>query len=265
MDKDHLIYKVEYIEGVEIDTLCGSLKAIGDEYRRFTNNSKKLVVKEIRKGSGIFEFIEQIVIPVFASMEATNTLVQFGEYISNVKDVIIKKKDKLPNNIPLTKTSVENVNSMFSPVINGNNNTVNIYIGTNPVVSMGQSEYQEMKTRSAQTLKELKSNKQSFLKNQIYNKVLFQWVQTRFDSTKFGNRGVINQIQEKSAKVIFADDNSNTKAEMTTSSHGIDWQKVKYFVDVETIVSDGNIVAYKILKNYPNDCIIEGGGNELFG
>ena len=51
---------------------------------------------------------------------------------------------------------------------------------------------------------------------------------------------------------------------MTTSSHGIDWQKVKYFVDVETIVSDGNIVAYKILKNYPNDCIVEGTGNELF-
>ena len=259
-----LIYKVDNIEGVEIDTLCGSLKAIGEEYRRFTNNSKKLVVKEIRKGSGIFEFIEQIVVPVFAAMETTNTLVQFGEYISNVKDVIIKKKDKLPNNIPLTKTSVENVNSMFSPVINGNNNTVNIYIGTTPVVSMGQPEYQEMKTKSAQTLKELKSNKQQFFKNQIYNKVLFQWVQTRFDSTKFGNRGVINQIQEKSAKVIFADDNSDTKAEMTTSSHGIDWQKVKYFVDVETIVSDGNIVAYKILKNYPNDCIVEGTGNELF-
>ena len=81
MDKEHLIYKVDNIEGVEIDTLCGSLKAIGDEYRRFTYNSKKLVVKEIRKGSGIFEFIEQIVIPVFASMEAANTLVQFGEYI----------------------------------------------------------------------------------------------------------------------------------------------------------------------------------------
>lgn len=106
--------------------------------------------------------------------------------ISNVKDVIIKKKDKLPNNIPLTKISVENVNSMFSPVINGNNNTVNIYIGTNPIVSIGQPEYREMKANSAQTLKELKSNKQPFLKNQIYNKVLFQWVQTRFDSTIVG-------------------------------------------------------------------------------
>ena len=263
---NNLIYKLDNIEGVEIDTLCKSLKAIGDEYQRFTNNHKRLVVKEIRKGSGIFEFIEQIIVPVFASMEVANTLIQFAEYLTTAKDVILKKKDKLPDNIPLTKATIENVTSMLSPVINGNNNTVNIIVGAQPIMSVGQSEYREIKTNSTRTLKELKSNKQLFQENQIYNKVLFQWVQTRFDSTKFGNRGVIKQVQDKPAKVIFADDNSEAKAEMTTSSHGIDWQKVKYIVDVETMVSDGTIVAFKILKNYPNDCIIEDAekGDELF-
>ena len=123
---DNLIYKLDDINGVRIDTLCDSLKAIGDEYQRFTNNHKRLVVKEIRKGSGIFEFVEQVVVPVFATMEVTNTVVQFAEYISTAIDVILKKKDKLLDNIPLTKTTVENVTSMLSPVINGNNNTVNI-------------------------------------------------------------------------------------------------------------------------------------------
>lgn len=263
---DNLIYKLDNIEGVEIDTLCKSLKAINDEYQRFTNNHKRLVVKEIRKGSGIFEFIEQIIVPVFASMEVANTLVQFAEYLSIAKDIILKKKDKLPNDIPLTKATIENVTSMLSPVINGNNNTVNIIVGAQPIMSVGQSEFREIKTNSTRTLKELKSNRQLFQENQVYNKVLFQWVQTRFDSTKFGNRGVIKQVQDKPVKVIFADDNSEAKSEMTTSSHGIDWQKVKYIVDVETMVNDGNIVAYKILKNYPDDCIIEevGGTDELF-
>jgi len=255
---DNLIYKLDNIEGVQIDTLCKSLKAINDEYQRFTNNHKRLVVKEIRKGSGIFEFIEQIIVPVFASMEVANTLFQFAEYLSIAKDVILKKTDKLPNDIPLTKATIENVTSMLSPVINGNNNTVNLFVGAQPIMSVGQAEYREIKTSSTRTLKELKSNKQ-FQENQVYNKVLFQWVQTRFDSTKFGNRGVINQIQNKPVRVIFADDNSEAKAEMTTSTHGIDWQKVTYVVDVETMVNDGNIVAYKILNNYPDDCIIEEG------
>ena len=110
---NNLIYKLDNIEGVEIDTLCKSLKAIGDEYQRFTNNHKRLVVKEIRKGSGIFEFIEQIIVPVFASMEVANTLIQFAEYLTTAKDVILKKKDKLPDNIPLTKATIENVTSML--------------------------------------------------------------------------------------------------------------------------------------------------------
>lgn len=254
---DNLIYKLDDINGVRIDTLCDSLKAIGDEYQRFTNNHKRLVVKEIRKGSGIFEFVEQVVVPVFATMEVTNTVVQFAEYISTAIDVILKKKDKLLDNIPLTKTTVENVTSMLSPVINGNNNTVNIIVGGQPIMSVGQPEYREIKAKSTQTLKELKSIKQSHQENRIYNKVLFQWVQTRFDSSKVGNRGVIKQIQDKPVKVIFADDDSDAKTEMTTSAHGVDWQKVKYIVDAETMVNDGNIVAYKILKNYPNDSIID--------
>lgn len=58
-----MIYKISDIEDVPIDVLCGSLKAIENEFRRFTNDQRMLLVKEVRKGSGIFEFFEKIAIP----------------------------------------------------------------------------------------------------------------------------------------------------------------------------------------------------------
>jgi len=267
--EDNLIYKLDNIEGVEIDVLCKSLKAIEDEFHRFTNNRKTLVVKEVRKGSGIFEFKELVIIPVLAGMDIVNTVIQFVEYIDAAKNVILKKKDKLPNNMPMTKATVENVKSMFSPVITGNNNTVNFYIGMEsapPAISVGREEYKEIKARSKNTLKELKSSNDLIPEDGIYNKVLFRWMRTGFGSINVGNQGIIRQIQDKPVKVIFANDNSETKTEMTTSTLGIDWQKVKYIVDAEAMIDDNHVVAYKILKNYPEDSItdVEENDSELF-
>lgn len=74
-------------------------------------------------------------------------------------------------------------------------------------------------------------------------------------------QGIIKTIQDKSVKVIFADDNSDTKKEMTSSIQGVDWQKVKYIVDVEAMVDSNRIIAYK----NPDDSIIEeNNGLELF-
>ncbi len=261
MDKqDNLIYKLDDIEGVQIDVLCKSLKAIENEYQRFTNNKKTLVVKEIRKGSGIVELMEYVIVPSLILMESTNTILQFAEYLGTVKDVILKKQNKrLPDGVQLTPSTVNNINSIIAPVVNGDNNIFNIYVGEQkePAMSVGQNEYKEIKRASRQKLIDLKSENDYLSEDTIYEKVLFQWVQTRFNSTKVGNRGVVKRIQDKDVKVIFADDNSATKTEMTTSTLGVDWQVVKYIVDVEAIVDNNHIVAYKILKNYPEDSIVE--------
>lgn len=201
-------------------------------------------------------------------MGDANTVLQFAEYLGTVVDILLKKKEKLPNDAKLTPTTISNVNTMFAPVINGNGNTLNFYVGQQqqPAISVGQSEYKEIEKESGRKLKELKSEKIKKLEDQVYNKVLFQWVKTRFDSTNVGNRGVIKRIQDKPVKVVFADDNSSAKTEMTTSSLGVDWQKVKYIVVAETLVGNDNQVSgYKILKNYPNDSITEtGNDSELF-
>jgi methyl coenzyme M reductase subunit D len=265
-ENNNLIYKLDQIAGVEIDVLCNSLKAIGDEYQRFTNKQKTLVVKEIRKGSGIVEFTEvAVVATTLLFMENTNTILQFVEYLSAVKDVILKGKDKLPNDMQLVPAAVDNMNSILSPVIIGNNNKINFFVGSQSVMETGQDDYNEIKKRSKQIIKELKPTSNPSFEDCKYHKVLFQWVQTRFDNKKSGNQGIIKTIQDKSVKVIFADDNSDTKKEMTSSIQGVDWQRVKYIVDVEAMTDSNRIVLYKILKNYPNDSIIEeNDGLELF-
>jgi len=93
-----------------------------------------------------------------------------------------------------------------------------------------------------------------------YSKVLFYWYQTRFDSIKInsGNQGVVESIDKNPKKVIFAEDESETKHQMTTTNKELnrDWQEVGYIVDLEIINNGENIVAYKILKNYPEDSIV---------
>ena len=264
-DNNNLIYEIKQIEGVEIDVLCNSLKALQDEYLRFTNNRKKIVIKEIRKGSGIFEFTDLLIVSAISFMEQSNTILQFAEYLAAVKDVILKKKEKLPNEMKLTPTTVDNLNSMCSPVMFGNNNILNINVGQLAKITVNNDDYKEISKHKKQIIKETKTINNSFSKNYIYEKVLFQWVQARFDNKKIGNQAVIKRIQEKAVKVIFADDNSETKTEMTTSTHGVDWQNIKYIVDVEIMVDNDRILAYKILKNYPYDSIIEENNNiELF-
>ena len=261
MNNNNLIYRIELIEGVDIDVLCNSLKALKDEYLRFTKNTKSLVVKEVRKGSGIFEFTEVVILSTLLFVENSNTILQFVEHLAAVKDVILKKKEKLPNDVKLIPATIDNVNSILSPVNYGNNNKVNIEVNQLTIINIEKDDYAEFAKNSKQILKEVKQENKSLNKDYICKKVLFKWIQTNFDNNKIGNIGVIKKIQENPVKVIFADDNSKTKTEMTTSMHGVDWQKIKYIVDVEVIFDEDRIVAYKILKNYPDDSIIENNSN----
>lgn len=90
---------------------------------------------------------------------------------------------------------------------------------------------------------------------------MFYWYQTRFDNINInqGNKGIIEKIDSKPRNVIFADDESEAKKGMTTIHPDlkIDWQEIGYIVDVEVIKKGIEIKAYKITKNYMNDCIID--------
>jgi hypothetical protein len=163
----------------------------------------------------------------------------------------MKKKYELPDNISLTNETKSNMNLIYAPVINGDNNTVNLICGDYNV-SFDSNEYKdtfEGQNKIKQPNQEINNH------SELHKKVLFRWLQTRFDNSRSGNKGIIRSIQEKPVKVIFENDASETKKEMTTSHSHVEWQKVGYIIDVETIVENGNIVAYKVIKNYPNDCI----------
>jgi hypothetical protein len=254
---ESLVYKIDVIEGLSIDELSKSLLSINDEFNRFTSGSKSLLIKEIRKGSGIFEFIGAAAVSSVLVLQNINTCIQFVKYLSSVKDVVIGKEAKLPDDLALTSKTIDNANAIFQPVVIGNNNTVSVFCGNKITLSIDQEEYNEFLC-GKKRIKQLKPEMPNAPNNisQLYKKVLFRWLQTRFDDSRSGNRGVIKSIQDKAVKIIFENDNSDTKREMTTSHSNVDWQKVGYIVDVETIIENGNIVAYKIMGNYPDDCIM---------
>ncbi|OAV70741.1 hypothetical protein Barb4_01121 [Bacteroidales bacterium Barb4] len=254
-ENNNLIYKIKIIDGVDIETLCKSLNAINEEFNRFTNNNKALAVKEIRKGSGVFEFFEKNIISVLPLINEVDIILKFAEYLRSIKELFIREKEKHPNTIPLTNKTINNAELIFAPVINGDNNIINFTCRGKEIMSVNKDEY-EIFLDYKKTIKLPDTeNELKVLDNKTHQKVLFKWIQARFDKSKEKDKGVIDAIQKKAIKVIFADDNSISKTEMTTSSSDTDWQEIGYIVDVETITSNNKVVAYKILKNYPDDSI----------
>ena len=120
------------------------------------------------------------------------------------------------------------------------------------------AEALQIKTLSSQAIEEISTSSKEQAQTNIFKKKLFYWYQTRFDDKKSnsGNKGIIESIQPEAVNVIFEDDNSLTKAEMTTSYDGVDWQKRGYIVDIEVLRKGDKIVKYKILQNYMNESVV---------
>jgi hypothetical protein len=85
----------------------------------------------------------------------------------------------------------------------------------------------------------------------IKERQLFYWVQTNFEQTNTGNKGVIENLFKDPLRIIFED--TFTKNGMTTSNNNIPWQKKYYIVDAEIQYANHKPKIYKILKNYPEE------------
>jgi len=258
---DKLIITIDTNEPIPIDVFNKSLSSLSSQYKSITNKSNELYISKIKEGSYIIEVIEQAVMSTLPLIGSVCTIVQFIEYLKITRSWLLGKIEK-PKSISISKNDLMEYKDLLAPAMVVNNYaTMNFYYNQEESVSFEKDEIQTITRQIEQQQIEYKEVVQLEEIKDNYSKVLFYWFQTRFDENNInqGNKGIIETIDEKPKNVIFADDESETKKEMTTihPDLNIDWQKIGYIVDVEVVKKGSEIKAYKIIKNYMNDCIVE--------
>ncbi|NCC98716.1 MAG: hypothetical protein EOL95_03295 [Bacteroidia bacterium] len=250
--EDSLTFVINTNDAISVEDFSKSLMALNDEFKRLNGGDRELKIDKVREGSYIVDFIVGVVSTSLPFLSDTNILFDFLTHINKVKQYILrdKKEDRT-----ITEKSIENTSYLIQPIINcGPNCNVNVNYG-DQTVSFTQQEGKLITDKVPELLKS-KNFIEEQETNHLRNKVLFYWYQTCFDKDKVnkGNKGIIeNILPNYPISVIFEDDNSLAKKEMTTSKDGVDWQQRGYIVDVEVLKVGDKIVKYKIVNNYPDE------------
>ncbi len=253
-----ITFKIDTESPLSVESFSKALISFSDEFTTFSENNATLQIAEIRKGSYEIDFIANVtaVMPLFlSSADILNTTIEFGKHIKNITNFLTGGtiKDRTPS-----KKSIENVLNITKPIVNINGD-INIIVG-NETDYIENAIAEAANKNAPAILKTLSVEETKANENQtIYKKVLFYWNQTGFNKEKpnTGNKGIIEAINEKPISVIFEDDNSETKREMTTSFDSIDWQERGYIVDIEVLKKDDKIIKYKIIQNYMHESVVD--------
>ena len=252
MMDNKIIFRIETDKPLPVEDFTKSLEAFNKEYIAFSG-IEELQISEIRKGSFEVEFISKIVAGLFSELTDVNSIFEF---INHLKSIIASLKRDKEETTKRTK-SIQNISDISRPIIN-NYGTLNMICGGENFI-LNSQEAQDINKIAQKVLSQKFKTTEDSETNKICKKVLFHWWQVGFNEKKpnSGNKGIIENISKNPIRVIFQDDDSQTKEEMTTSQNGIDWQKVNYVVDVEVITKDGKIAVYKILQNYMGDSFVD--------
>lgn len=257
--ENKIVFRIETEKPLPVEDFTKSLEAFNREYKAFSSVAE-LQISEIRKGSFEVEFIQYIEpASLFAGITNINGVFDFIKHLKNLFSSL-KKGENLEIN---SRDSAENILDITRPIIN-NYGTINMGSGNNNF-TINDKDAKLINEITKKLLEQPQKNIENQSQTTIREKVLFNWQQVSFNEQKpnVGNKGIIQEIDKRAIRVIFADDTSQTKEEMTTSHNGIDWQEVNYIVDVEVMTKDDKIMVYKILKNYPNDSFVDEDENDF--
>jgi hypothetical protein len=249
-----LVINIKHNEPVDLIDLSIGLHSLAKIFCRFNNGdtTAKLLVKEIRKSSIEIDLITSAFLSTIPIFSGVNNIVQFCNYIKLLV-MSIKGKDEqasmdfmhenvLPN--PTLKDMQDFGNSL--KIIQNPKDTIDFSAKniTNSMVLVGCHIDGEESLRIQENLKILVSENNANIKE----KQLFRWVQTNFDKTNVGNKGIIENIYKEPLRVTFVSD--IVKNQMIG---GKDWQNKFYVVDVEIQYSEKKPKLYKIINNYADE------------
>lgn len=243
---------------VELTDLTLALLAVGQQYESFVETnlptgievSSKLLVKEVRTGSIIFELIAQGVIPTVPLLWAHNSsLAEWCHVAQHLMHYLIGKAAHPPKTI--TKNDLKQWNSIVEPIAKDNGSQMNFNVNDGGIVIgqvvLNSTDANVVQNRIRREIGEIEEPI-----DVVHRKNVMTWYQARFDpESQIGNKALIESISSKPLRVVF--DNNAIKDAMFAqgSKFSIPWQELAYLVDVQVQAIEGKPRVAIIMKFYP--------------
>lgn len=238
---------------IKLSDLNNALSALNNQYAAYVKpHSDKnicgttcLYIKEVRKGSAIFELIDisPVVAGVIPFMENANTIIGFAEHCRDALAYFLGKGKYRPD---MTADDCRNMSNLVNPIIADHgakmdigtviNGDLNVYVSTN------STEANAIQNAVRTEIKKLSATEQT----DIHERVVMTWAQASSNiANNTKNKGVIDAIYpDKALKVLFTDE--ETKRQMLYGSENP--FKYAYEIDVIVETSQGKPVAYRVVK-----------------
>lgn len=271
MAGDCLRIHIENKKPVQLDDLTKSLKALQNEYHIFYKENKEyygiekqdvnLYINKVKEGSIIVDLMV-ISMPMMANF---NAVIQFGSYLKNAFEYF--KLKKFDDGKKYKKTTSQNLKDFLEVNakdiegsvikaqqvrIENHNETItnNFFVFDNQEANAIQNTLTKYEEEC-----EKEEQKQDIT---TFSKVMMYWDVCNFNNENAFNKVIIEKIDKKSHRVVFANDDDKKK---TMSNNiifpDVAWQDLVYFVDIEVEKIQDKIQCYKILKVYFDDTQIK--------
>ena len=239
-----LIIELNNTKPIELIDFAISLNAIGAEYNQFAlangviDDTSKLVVREVRKGSTILDLIPFM--PYVPDIVGNYDLViGYAKHIQDVVNWILEKAVK-PKYV--SNKTLNNISNFVNPVAKDNGSQINI--GTANIKSINiENMVLEKDSDGANVIQnKIRHMIESSVKKNKEEKVLLKWAQVK--NAKKGDFGIIESLSDFPVRTYM-----NTNQLKVDMVFGVDYPFNKGFVvDVEIETVDGNPKLYKISK-----------------
>lgn len=148
-----LIFKIDFINNVELDDLVLSLNGLSNQYSKFLeiddNNplqqELKLYIREIKKGSIITDlFVATAASGVLSFAENIVTIVEFTKYLKCAYDYFLGNSDKKK---AYSKTELKNLRNIVEPVAKDNGSQLIIQNCSDIVININSEQANAIQNR----------------------------------------------------------------------------------------------------------------------
>jgi hypothetical protein len=236
---------------MELSDLTSSLTALNNQYVAYIRRHRdgniggeaKLYVKEVRKGSAIFELTDILPAAVLPFMENANTIIGFAGYIRDAVQFLLGINKVKPD---LNVNDCRNISDLFNPITADNGGSINVGTVINGDVTLyintNSTEANAIQNAARREIKRLSAIEQTL----IHERVIMTWLQTNSDiNNNTKNKGVIDSVLPgKALKILFEDE--VIKRDMLYGNENP--LITAYVVDVKVETSQDKPVAYRIVK-----------------
>jgi len=232
---------------VELEDLALSMNAIAKEFsgfcqKRNKNESVKLYLNEVRKGSIVMDLIAvlPVMIPTVVNF---NSVCEFAGYMKAMFLLLTKTTNEKPDG--MDAESLKNFRDITAPVMKDSKSSMSISIVNSPNANVfvdGNSAQMRLASNTAKAMEDMMNMP---AEDFIQKAVLFI-TQLRDGERSVGDRGVIQSVCNAPKKIISMDDKFKESI-LGSPDNAFNFG---YIVDVVVVKNGDSVVAYRVTKFY---------------